>query len=112
MTTRRRFIALGAGISASLFTSGHARRPFADRSASSAPLATPPDYDGAAGIAPRELASVEPQPRGRYSAPIRYVVLLTYAVPRVQISALIDDRSRTVRRRLTPADLRPSPSLR
>jgi D-alanyl-D-alanine carboxypeptidase len=61
MKTRRAFIAIGAGLAASLFTAGHSRFP-----------APSPLVKSEAPVTPDlpAVTSLEPLPRSRYSAPI------------------------------------------
>ena len=70
MNARRRFFALGAGLTASLFTSGHSRPHLAHRDPVANAVSTPPDFDAGAGIGSRELAQAAPLNRGSYAAPV------------------------------------------
>ena len=70
MIARRRFFALGAGLTASLFTAGHARLPRTDRVEDLRTGITPADYDTTAGVGSREIVTPEPVPGRRYTTVI------------------------------------------
>ena len=70
MIARRRFIALGAGLTASLFTAGHARLRRTDRGEGFGTGITSADYDTAAGVGSREIVTPEPVPGRRYTTVI------------------------------------------